>query len=141
MTNIKRSMLGISAVAAALCCVAPAEAATVIKTLHPVYPGTISGVFTYTANEKVDFKFTVAAPYHFSFSADSSGPGFPFPIDISASGTAGTYTEVFGPFPVSGAVDYTLTTAVPEPGVWALMVAGFGLVGVSARRRGRAVAA
>jgi hypothetical protein len=30
---------------------------------------------------------------------------------------------------------------VPEPGVWMLMVAGFGLVGVSARRRGRAVAA
>ena len=30
---------------------------------------------------------------------------------------------------------------VPEPGVWMMMIAGFGLVGVSARRRGRAVAA
>ena len=30
---------------------------------------------------------------------------------------------------------------VPEPGVWMLMVAGFGLVGVSARRRGRVIAA
>ena len=30
---------------------------------------------------------------------------------------------------------------VPEPGVWMLMVAGFGLVGVASRRRGRAVAA
>jgi hypothetical protein len=30
---------------------------------------------------------------------------------------------------------------VPEPGMWVLMVAGFGLVGISARRRGRTVAA
>ncbi len=30
---------------------------------------------------------------------------------------------------------------VPEPGVWVLMVAGFGLVGVSTRRRARVVAA
>lgn len=30
---------------------------------------------------------------------------------------------------------------VPEPGVWMLMVAGFGLVGVAARRRERVVAA
>ena len=30
---------------------------------------------------------------------------------------------------------------VPEPGVWVMMIAGFGLVGVSARRRGRVVTA
>ncbi len=30
---------------------------------------------------------------------------------------------------------------VPEPGVWVLMIAGFGLVGVSTRRRGGVVAA
>jgi hypothetical protein len=32
-------------------------------------------------------------------------------------------------------------TPIPEPASWALMIAGFGLVGVAARRRGRAVAA
>jgi hypothetical protein len=34
-----------------------------------------------------------------------------------------------------------LTAVVPEPGTWALMIVGFGMVGVAARRRNRAVAA
>jgi hypothetical protein len=34
-----------------------------------------------------------------------------------------------------------LTFAVPEPATWGLMLVGFGLVGVAARRRSRAVAA
>jgi hypothetical protein len=33
------------------------------------------------------------------------------------------------------------TTAVPEPAVWGLMVIGFGMVGVTTRRRAKAVAA
>lgn len=35
----------------------------------------------------------------------------------------------------------SLTAAVPEPAMWALMVGGFGLVGVAARRGRTAVAA
>ena len=35
----------------------------------------------------------------------------------------------------------TYVDAVPEPAVWSLMIAGFGLVGAGMRRRGRAVAA
>ncbi len=34
-----------------------------------------------------------------------------------------------------------LVTSVPEPATWGLMLAGFGMVGVAARRRGRAVTA
>ncbi|QMW24568.1 PEPxxWA-CTERM sorting domain-containing protein [Sandaracinobacteroides saxicola] len=32
----------------------------------------------------------------------------------------------------------SLTAAVPEPATWAMLIAGFGLVGMAARRRGRA---
>jgi hypothetical protein len=32
-------------------------------------------------------------------------------------------------------------TVIPEPTTWALMVAGFGMVGFAMRRRNRAVAA
>lgn len=34
---------------------------------------------------------------------------------------------------------FTLGVAVPEPATWALLIAGFGMVGVAARRRNRAV--
>jgi hypothetical protein len=34
-----------------------------------------------------------------------------------------------------------VSNAVPEPAVWAMMIAGFGLVGYAARRRTTAVAA
>ncbi len=40
----------------------------------------------------------------------------------------------------STGINFTLT-AVPEPASWALMIAGFGLVGTAARRRRTAVAA
>lgn len=36
-------------------------------------------------------------------------------------------------------IDYALGSAVPEPSTWALMIVGFGLVGLNARRRVRVV--
>jgi len=44
---------------------------------------------------------------------------------INAAGDAG------GPFTFGGSI----STAVPEPGSWAMMIAGFGLVGAAVRRR------
>lgn len=38
-------------------------------------------------------------------------------------------------------IDNVSATAVPEPGVWALLLVGFGMVGLSARRRSSAVPA
>ena len=35
----------------------------------------------------------------------------------------------------------SLTFAVPEPATWGLMIVGFGMVGLTARRRNRAVVA
>ena len=37
-------------------------------------------------------------------------------------------------------IDNVSATAVPEPAAWALLLVGFGMVGVSARRRSKAVA-
>ncbi len=37
-------------------------------------------------------------------------------------------------------IDGVTLTAVPEPATWGLMLAGFAMVGVAARRRGRALA-
>lgn len=46
-----------------------------------------------------------------------------------------------GGLPPFALLDGVSVTAVPEPATWALLIAGFGLVGVAARRRSRAVAA
>lgn len=48
------------------------------------------------------------------------------------NGTSGNYSWVFG----VGQLNFTSATgAVPEPATWAMMLAGFGLIGFAARRR------
>ncbi|MBU3076489.1 FxDxF family PEP-CTERM protein [Sphingomonas quercus] len=49
-------------------------------------------------------------------------------IQVIGSGV-GSYT---------GNIAFQATSAVPEPAAWAMMVAGFGIVGMAARRRQRA---
>ena len=68
---------------------------------------------------------------HLSFIAGATSQVLTF----LASGTPG------GAPPISFLDGVSLTAAVPEPATWGLMIAGFGLVGVAARRRGTAVAA
>lgn len=55
--------------------------------------------------------------------------------------TSGALTSAFGMGDTGGAVFGRAATApalIPEPASWALLVAGFGLIGVSLRRRGLA---
>lgn len=55
---------------------------------------------------------------------------------------AGDWNDIFSTYPSGGyVVEYSLNgTAVPEPAGWALLVAGFGFVGTSLRRRSRRAA-
>jgi hypothetical protein len=139
MMKLKHALFGVSAIAAAACAAAPAQALTYVLT--PVYPGTISGTTPYAFNETLKYIFTIASPYRFSFTATGSGGTFPFPIGFTAMGGPGSYTQTFGPFPVTGTISYSLTTTIPEPGVWTMLIVGFGLVGISTRRRHSTVAA
>jgi|SRR5271156_7003702 len=141
MTTPNSSLLKFSAAAAffsALSFSGSAQALIVnlgtISTPETIGPSSLA----YTSNEVIDFKFTVDAPLHFDFTATGSGGTFPFPIAVGASGTSGTYTEVFGPFPVHGTVSYTLTAAVPEVSTWAMMLLGFAGLGFAGYSRGRA---
>lgn len=56
---------------------------------------------------------------------------------LSFSGLTAPYTVAGGDF--DAAVTGTFAGAVPEPATWAMLIAGFGMVGFAARRR-RAVA-
>jgi len=62
-----------------------------------------------------------------SFSFLAGGPSTT--ITFTTNGTA---QNVFGP-----ALDNVSAVAVPEPAAWAMMLAGFGLVGGAMRRRER----
>ncbi len=66
----------------------------------------------------------------FRFTADSTNPVLSFLSHGTPSG-----------LPPVAVLDGVSVTAVPEPAMWGLMIAGFGLVGVAARRRAAAVAA
>lgn len=58
---------------------------------------------------------------------DEAAAGFPFP---------GTYTGTYSLGGVSGSGSFSVTTA-PEPATWAMMLVGFGMVGVGLRRAAR----
>lgn len=66
----------------------------------------------------------------------------PFSKHLGANGALSSFRAVTGgqfssdPVPI-----VNFTAAVPEPASWALMMVGFGLVGVSVRRRQRSVVA
>jgi PEP-CTERM motif len=79
------------------------------------YPGTFGGV----ANS--DF-FSTAKLNSISV-FDAAGN----PVDFRITSGSGTLYDQFGAHP--------LAAGVPEPASWALMIAGFAIVGVSARRR------
>ena len=57
------------------------------------------------------------------------------------SGTTLEPTFLSGTYGFAPGYRLTISNAVPEPATWAMMIVGFGLVGLSARRRREAVAA
>lgn len=68
-------------------------------------------------------------------------------LNLTAQG-AGAFTSVFGAPDLTGArigtadVNFVSTAAaVPEPGTWAMMIFGFGVIGYAARRRRSTVVA
>ncbi len=78
-----------------------------------------------------------------AFCDGSEGFGFDSPGIIAFEPIFTLYAAAFDFAQIQESLvpgNWTLT-AVPEPAAWALMVAGFALVGTAARRRTRAVAA
>ncbi|TRW17493.1 PEPxxWA-CTERM sorting domain-containing protein [Glacieibacterium frigidum] len=84
---------------------------------------------------------TNAAPFSFDFSSNPlTGSQLELVIDLTGLGGASDNIALdnirFGQ-----ALDVPVVPGVPEPGTWALMIGGFGLVGGVMRRRGVATVA
>lgn len=141
MTKVRKIASVFFAGVAIMSIATSANALTVVTTIAPIYPGTVTGTTSYSADEKLIYNFTIAAPYRYSFTLIGEGGTFPFPIGFKTSGAAGTYTQQYAQLPVRGDVSYSLTTVVPEPSVWVTLLLGFGLVGGSIRRRVSSIAA
>ena len=77
-----------------------------------------------------------------------SSTGGSYSLNLTTNLTAGTWYRFFytanmaTPGDISGTANfYTRTAAVPEPATWALMLLGFGGIGMAMRRRRRPVLA
>ncbi|HWL48217.1 MAG TPA: PEPxxWA-CTERM sorting domain-containing protein [Sphingomonadaceae bacterium] len=56
---------------------------------------------------------------------------------LASAGNVGFYIYDNNVGDNRGGISLSLTSAVPEPATWGLMIAGFGLIGMAARRRRR----
>lgn len=84
-----------------------------------------------------------------SYSLDTGNPGYNDPVggpsysawvlDHSCFNRYSDITEVCAPG--EPGLNFAFRNVVPEPATWAMMIAGFGLVGFAARRRRDAVSA
>ena len=99
-----------------------------VVNLTPVLGGTITGTTELAPHEKISYTFKVPVPYHFMF-------GFSDVIDFTTSGGPGDFVETFTNGATASTGSYTLSTAVPEPATWAMLIVGLAGVGAMTRRR------
>ncbi len=131
-------LLGTTTAAHIHCC-APAGTNVGVATTTPTFPGFPGGVSSGTYDNTFDM--TNLTSYNGTFVTNNGGTAASAFAALFGGMQAGNaYFNVHSTsFPggeIRGQLSY-----VPEPGTWALMIAGFGMAGAALRRRARPLAA
>ena len=131
-------LLGTTTVAHLHCCAAPGANAGV-ATAVPSFPGFPTGVTfgSYTAS----FDLTQASSFNPAFINANGGTVDSARTVFVTNFTAGrSYFNLHSTSFPGGELRAQLVAPVPEPGTWAMMLFGFGVIGASLRGRRRASA-
>jgi hypothetical protein len=127
------NLLGNTTVAHIHCC-APPGANAGVATPTPTFPGFPTGVAAGSYSQTFDL--TQASSFNAAFITNNGGT-------VSSARTAfvngllggRAYFNIHSNQFPGGEIRGQLTTAVPEPSTWAMMLIGFGAAGYSMRRR------
>jgi hypothetical protein len=115
------------------CCVAPLGTVGVATTL-PTFPGFPLGVTSGTYSQTFDL--LSAATYNSGFITANGGTVAGARATLLSGLAAGTsYLNIHTTFAPGGEIRGFLQAGVPEPSTWALLILGFGGVGLAMRRR------
>jgi len=127
-----QDLIGLTTAAHIHCCAAPPTNVSVATTT-PTFPGFPTGVTSGSYTNVFDL--TQLSTYNSTFVTSSGGTAAGAEAALFAGLNSGQaylnlHTSAFGGGEIRGHF-----SAAPEPGTWALMIGGFGLVGASLRRR------
>jgi hypothetical protein len=119
-------------------------------TLRDSFGLTSSGGFSFTSFDITDFTLNANTTYGLYFTETGNGDGIQY-TNASAVGDVRTsnsdlsilvgygreylFQDIFQPRAFNGSLTYTVGDVIPEPASWAMLIAGFGLVGGAMRRR------
>ena len=126
-------------VASHIHCCAPLHTNAGVATTVPTFPGFPLGVTAGSYDQTFDM--TLASSYNPAFVTAHGGTVDQARTDLFA-GILGTqaYLNVHSSVFPRGEIRGQLFARVPEPASWAMMIAGFGLLGGAQRARRRAIA-
>jgi hypothetical protein len=115
------------------CCTAAANAGVAgVATTTPTFTGFPSGVTSGTYDNTFDL--TQATSYNPAFVSAQGGLASAEAALLAGMAANKTYLNIHTSVVPGGEIRGFLA-AIPEPGTWALMIAGLGLVGATLRRR------
>jgi len=102
-----------------------------LGTVFDIGPGTVV-----TTGKNLGYSsswFDTIVSYEFLF--PHTAPNFLFSIRFGGAGFQGGLDESWGIDNLALSALYDRDAVIPEPATWAMLIAGFGLVGAAARRR------